>query len=405
MDIIKKIEDELTEETKYYMDEIFLFSLKELLINSKERIELNNERILQSRTIENREYSIYTTLINKNEILFYEKILFPVLNKDMENKNYYNLNENRVCCARIFVNIPYSEINDFIGKTYNGNVKINNKYYSVKFKVSLVNQYFEKIHEIYELFMKNKIGWKTVNMPYIYKFFDISMVNCPKDMPSEGEIEEYSIECGKSQIEKDIIPVWNLKKYTLNSELFVRPIIERINYEYKINISEERKILLESYGKEINYVYKDGENIIFVLDEKIDEMLTIYEFMESRYFESESEYQHGIYNNKNSHILKAEKSKKEIINFLNKINLFSNIFTVEDIFFDGSGYKKVISYECNGYIKSEFEIKNRRKQIFLLLNKKKENIFWEDGVSYLISEINYKIKELEFLPVVKINEG
>ena len=405
MDIIKKIEDELTEEIKDYMDEIFLFSLKELLINSKERIELNNGRILQSRTIENREYSIYTTLINRNEILFYEKILFPVLNKDMENKNHYNLNENRVCCGRIFVNIPYSEINDFIDKTYNGNVKINNKYYSVKFKVSLVNQYFEKIHEIYELFMKNKIGWKTVNMPYIYKFFDISMVNCPEDMPSEGEIEEYTIECGKYQIEKDIILVWNLKKYTLNSELFVRPIIERINYEYKINISEERKILLESYGKEINYVYKDGENIIFVLDEKIDEVLTIYEFMESRYFEAEFEYQYGIYNNKNSHILKAEKSKKEIIDFLNKINLFSNIFTVEDIFFDDSGYKKVISYECNRYIKSEFEIKNRRKQIFLLLNKRKENIFWEDGVSYLISEINYKIKELEFLPVVKINEG
>ena len=409
MDIIKKIENsianELIKDKKDRIDEIFLFSLKELLISSKETIDSNNQRILRSKTIENKEFNIYTTLINKDEILFYEKMLFPVLDEDVINSSYYNTDKNEMYLGRVFINVPYSEISDFVSQIYNGNVKINDKHYNVKFKISLVNKYFEKTYEIYNLFMKNKISWKTINIPYMYKFFDVSVEEYPENMPVEGEVEEYNIELDEYKIEKNIILVWNLKKYLLNSELFIRPIIERINYEYKINISGEKKILLESYEKEISYIYKDEEDIVFVLDEKIDEILTVYEFMESEHFMEKSEYPYGIYNNKNSYALKIEKSKEEIITFLNKINIFKDIFTIEDLSLSISGYEIVNNYGFNGFIKSEFEIKDRRKKIFLVLNKIKESIFWEDSVSYLISEINLKIKELEFLPVIRINEG
>ena len=409
MDIIKKIENsianELIKDKKDRIDEIFLFSLKELLISSKETIDSNNQRILRSKTIENKEFNIYTTLINKDEILFYEKMLFPVLDEDVINSSYYNTDKNEMYLGRVFINVPYSEISDFVSQIYNGNVKINDKHYNVKFKISLVNKYFEKTYEIYNLFMKNKISWKTINIPYMYKFFDVSVEEYPENMPVEGEVEEYNIELDEYKIEKNIILVWNLKKYMLNSELFIRPIIERINYEYKINISGEKKILLESYEKEISYIYKDEEDIVFVLDEKIDEILTVYEFMESEHFMEKSEYPYGIYNNKNSYALKIEKSKEEIITFLNKINIFKDIFTIEDLSLSISGYEIVNNYGFNGFIKSEFEIKDRRKKIFLVLNKIKESIFWEDSVSYLISEINLKIKELEFLPVIRINEG
>lgn len=115
--------------------------------------------------------------------------------------------------------------------------------------------YLEKIKYLYHLFIRNGVPWQTVNAPYLYKMADVAVTGLPRDLRGSEKIRQVTVQFGEYSriIRKELIPVWNIQKLTLEGIGFPTPCEDHSSYEHNIPIHE--------YGSEHAYLAEDSQKI------------------------------------------------------------------------------------------------------------------------------------------------
>lgn len=108
--------------------------------------------------------------------------------------------------------------------------------------------YREKISELYDLFLANRIPWTTLNTAYIDKCFALTLLRLEDEAPEEAEWTGLNVDYGAygSIVAEDILPLWNIQTIQFDGTPFPIPCVDGVNYEHVFPLRE--------FGAEYGYL-------------------------------------------------------------------------------------------------------------------------------------------------------
>ncbi len=136
-----------------------------------------------------------------------------------------------------FLKADYSIVKRLANRvnTFAGTVITKNSPYHVTVEIRQNTSYIEVLQELELIYAKNDREWKTPCAPYVYKMFDVYMVD--SDLPWYEEIEDILIDFEEysQYIVKDYMPVWNLERQEIVTDLRAEKVADSLKYRHIIN--------------------------------------------------------------------------------------------------------------------------------------------------------------------------
>lgn len=219
---------------------------------------------------------IVTNIINRKDYDVTDTYLFPMRKEDLNpceidaTSLVETLKKKQpFYLYPVFLQADYLKVADFNNplRVFKGSVKTQHNEYTASFIVRPNMYYRKKIEELYYIFQLNYLPWQSVCCPYLYKLFDVYMVNIENwdnsEIITEARVnfEEY-----ESSIFYEYIPLWNIQKITVKTSTYPEPCLDKINYEHKIfqkKLIKNAKYLITNTDENItNIRWKNGDLII-----------------------------------------------------------------------------------------------------------------------------------------------
>lgn len=115
-------------------------------------------------------------------------------------------------------------------RVFGGTVKTSYGEYPAHFRVKPCMKYIELLRLLYREFLNNGIAWKTVCAPYLYKMYDVSVMDA--ECPEDEEIEEIVIDFEELApfVRYDIVPMWNIRTVERKTSSYPDFCLDRIHY-------------------------------------------------------------------------------------------------------------------------------------------------------------------------------
>ncbi len=362
-------------------------------------------------------YDVYVTVCNKNDIDPVDEFLYPVFPEDVIDKRI-NMKEivealqknKEIQLFTLFMKCDYKLIKELIksNRKYTGVIVTNRRAYSVKVKLVQNTKYIKQIQSLYDIFQKNSIPWKTLNSPYSNKFFDVVMAECEGWMDENEEINEINIDLEEYEKHKaiDIVPLWNVKRLLLKGEGFPMPAIDKINFEHVISLEKVgigNGYLADAEESLIKYIMRTDKSLIIVSPEEKAtawSILKIAQPVSDIYkksgFELVSNSRKKNFINKFAHmqasIIRTKGEIKRIVNSLEA----SKYFEMEDIEIRNSASARATTYDVNSFIVDDIRVGNDKKVMNLKFRTHLNDSFIVyDMLSFLVSEVQMYFPEYE----------
>lgn len=385
--------------------------LKEIIVGTV--LELSKYQNQINKSVEDRvfneikkkedNHSIYFTINKRENIDPLDEFLFPIFDEDIDI-NYKKLLENEEgILGQVFIKESFQNIEKMLkeDEVFKGEIITNLNTYDISFKLRKSTKYLEEIETLHKIFIVNNIRWKTVNTSYLNKFIDIILLENGLNIEGEEEIENIELFFGEYEnlIEKDIIPLWNLKRETISCSTFPMPTIDKINYEHTISLEKEFDnlgYLINNLDEELAYVKHLENEIIIVCPE---EKATVWDVMKILRPQNKkfSSYPYNIISNSTKdhfinyyslHNFSHIKTKSEIKRLLASFDI-SSLIEVKDIVIDFENKDYKDNYYNMNYFFVDSSIVEDKKPIMLITFKllEDEDYITNDYISFLISNL------------------
>jgi hypothetical protein len=103
-----------------------------------------------------------------------------------------------------------------------------------RFQIRPAARYWAPVEKLCQLFQANQLPWRTVNAPYLTKFFDVILVGDGDTEIPEGELGfEVEAERYQGALRHGLIPIWNVARSQARGDEFPAPVEGALNYEYR----------------------------------------------------------------------------------------------------------------------------------------------------------------------------
>ena len=364
--------------------------------------------ILNSIEYNFKEYNIYTVPVKREDLKIYEGYLYPIstnyLKKaDLLNKDIF-MEEGGLHLEEFFVKENFDKITALNNQTVQGIIATDNGLFGAKFQFRINKEYFERTEELYKITEKNKIFWRTLNIPYIMKFVSVYLVEIDDEDYWDSK-EIISIDYNKNfTYEQNCVLCWNIRQVECEMNEMVKPTEERLIYEYFINTDINRRFLMTvPEGGEVLASYiMSYEQIKFITDKKMNNKMVLWEMLDRLDIELEKYLDYKIYSNEN---IKAERRKlltdteqiKEIIHSLND----TADVKLTGIYTENENRDILSGIRFNSFLEEEFQIKGKRESIYLEF-KYDESYLAGEIIGYIQSELELQYKDFEFLALKQV---
>lgn len=115
-------------------------------------------------------------------------------------------------------------------RVFGGIVKTTYGEYPAHFRVKQCMKYIHMISSLYREFLNNGIPWKTVCAPYLYKLYDVSVIDA--ECPEDEEIEEIVIDFEElaPYVRYRFVPMWNIRTVERKTSSYPDFCLDRIHY-------------------------------------------------------------------------------------------------------------------------------------------------------------------------------
>jgi hypothetical protein len=344
-------------------------------------------------------YNIYAVPVLKHDMVMFDSFLYPLINNP-EEQNLFDReafsDKNELFVEDIFIEEELSKILEFDGGNFSGIIVTDLGLFEAEFQLRVNGKYFKAIENLYMLTERNKISWRTLNIPYITKFMSVYLVKTEDRFFESSEITviDYNLDLN---YKKDYILCWNVKKNMCIPGEMVKPAEERLIYEYTVNTDIFGKYLADlDEGEIFSSHVISNEQLKFITDKKITKNLMLWEITGGLNSELLKYLEYPVYGNE----INREYKKYNLYNTEDIEEIISNFKNTEDIklnkVFSGFSDEKIIKIvDLNGFLKEEFKIKGKQTPVYLDLEYKKTYLS-NEIISYILSELELRYKEFKF---------
>lgn len=383
-----------------------------VLLNVVDYQEKMNEQLEQRvfNEIEDWEskYDIYATVCPLSEVDPIHEYLFPIFPSDLETSGLNSKaiveamnNQQRVPLQTIFLQCDSSEIQQLLkeDRTFHGHLVTNKGPLQIKVKLEQNKKYIQEVEKLYTIFQMNGLPWKTVNNPYIYKFFDCVLIDFPK-MNEDIEIVDINIDLEEYDDKKhyNMIPLWNIEQMELKNTGFPNPAIDKVNFEHLISIEQygsQHAYLVASDEETIRYVKRTENDLTIVSPKDKSGIWNVYKVTNIENT-GEEKFQYPLVSNRrtnqflhryaNKYSMEV-KTKGEIFRLIQSFEASKSIQLVDiKILEDFEGERNTVY--LNSFLKEAISYLSAQKVLLLefTLNEPKSFIS-NDILHFLVSEV------------------
>lgn len=385
--------------------------------------DMNNrleERIFNEMDdVENR-FDIYVTLSSKEDVDPIHECLFPMRPADLESKsiNIKKLleafkNKESAELFTLFLECDSMQIQQLLAKQrlFSGKLVTTNGQVEIKVSLTQNTDYLQEMNKLYPLFQINGLPWKTINHPFVYKFFNINLVDCPP-LDENAEITEIIVDLEEYEDKKrlNMVPLWNIERHEVKNVGFPIPAIDKVNYEHVLSIRKignEHGYLVEADEENVRYVKRSDNELTIVsprdksgvwqlikiakmADEKIGKLH--YELVSNRRIE------HFIHKFANKYTATV-KTKGEITRMINSFEA-ANSFELVDVEIVDAYSGASFTHSVNTFLTEMIGENNHKKTMLLKFKANEERSFIaNDILSFLVSEVQRHFFEYECVGV------
>lgn len=221
--------------------------LQEVLIPlyqySEKKYQQLEQNVLMEAECTKVSYNIVTGIIDRKK---YDVTLeeMKLMNPDDIEEKKVNLTEAMEAIKQkkpyllfsVFIRADYTTIRrlQYENRRFHGIIRTRTGEYKAVFNLKKNEAYLKQVHELYRIFTKNSIGWKTVCAPYLHKIFDVYL--CEAAPTEDEEIEEIVIQFEEFEpfVRYDYVPIWNLQVVQERSSAIPVPCKDQIHYQHQI---------------------------------------------------------------------------------------------------------------------------------------------------------------------------
>ncbi len=353
-------------------------------------------------------HDIYVTLSSRENVDPIHECLFPMLRSDLEDQPIHMdkllepLKDNQPSVLfTLFLECDAMQIQQLLAeqRQFTGIILTSEGQVHIKVMLQKNVTYLQEVEKLHSIFQMNGVPWKTINHPYIHKFFDVLLVECPP-LREETEILEFVIDLEEYEDKKrlNMVPLWNIERIELKNIGFPTPALDKVNYEHVLSIRKtgaQHGYLVDGCEDDIRYI-KRGENELTIVSPHdksgVWQLLKIAKREEEKIGRLEYEL---VSNRRKNHFTHkfankytpAVKTKGEIIRLINSFEVAEKVELVTiDVLETFNG--ESVSYSVNPFFIEELGERSN-KNVMLLTFKAKEhmNFMLNDILSFLVSEV------------------
>lgn len=259
--------------------------------------------------------------------------------------------------------------------------------------------YLEKTAYLYLLFTRNGIPWQTVNAPYLYKLADVVVTGLPEGLTGREKIKKVTVQFGEYSriIQKDVIPVWNIRKLELESIGFPSPCEDHQNFEHNISLRQQgsQHAYLVEDDRNIRSISQNGEKLRIICGIGEARKWSIYQIRSSEE-QKIDRYTFPLMGNGRAESF-AEKyqrrwnqdirTKTELLHFIRGYG-FEEYVSYQDCRIEDCFPGARETYSMNFFIEDEIRDRTAQKKL-LLCFRPGQKLEWlrRDIISFLVSEV------------------
>ncbi|MGE7597399.1 normocyte-binding protein [Lysinibacillus fusiformis] len=235
------------------------------------------ERIFNEMDDIENKYDIYATLLPREDVDPIHDCLFPICPTDVEEKKIYTdkllgsiKKHEPAMLMTIFLACNSDVIQHLLAqpRIFRGSLKTSEG--QVEIQVGLIknNRYVKEIEKLYSIFQINGLPWKTINHPFVHKFLDVIVVDCPP-LHEDVEIEEVTIDLEEYEQYKrlNMVPLWNIQPYVVKNSGFPFPAIDRVNFEHVLSLRKtgnQHGYVIDTEEENVRYVKRSDHELTIV---------------------------------------------------------------------------------------------------------------------------------------------
>lgn len=366
------------------------------------------KRIFDEIEYNQKNYSIYTTIVSKKNYDPIHYFLHPMKDEDVDDYNInYNtlieesLDDKNIKINKVLFQCDYLELVKILNESnrFKGTIKTDTNTYEAEFQITKNNEYHEIIEKMYKIFMQNSIPWRTINAPYISKIVDVNLVEYDKKIREE-KIEEIVVDFKEyaKYVKHEMVPLWNIEGLILKSTGFPVPCEDKINFEHLITLEEESEsgYLLDCINEEIKNVRQTKNALIITAAEEDARAWNVFRIVKKKDSKLDR-YDYDLFSNsKNISFIEKFvnynnnniKTKAELMRIINAFSLNSYLI-FKDVYIEKEASTNIIeTYDMNDFIADEIRDFDSNKRLVLEFESSdKSNFIIRDILSFIISEI------------------
>lgn len=361
---------------------------------------------------EENKYTIYTSVVNREDYDPVNEFLYPMLQDDLQEhviskEEFFEVmgEGEGYKVDTYFFQCDYLILKDLLQTDYfEGEIVTEEKSYKAVFKLQKNNQYPEIVESLYKTFVENSIPWTTINMSYMSKFVDVYVTECKEEVPEEETVKGFHVALGKYDKYKEIrsIPVWNIEHLFLPSRSYPIPAMDHIHFQHEVSLSKEGEghgYLVDVKESLQGYVKRNPDTITIVStrDGMVQwGLLKIVQYKEDILLRGilpiiSNHVEENFTNRLGGNYGRSIRTRAELARQMNRFDVSKRVkmvgFTVEDKADDAQ------SYPMDFFLKDEIREENYKKYLVFQFEAIEMDFITRDTISFLVSQVQQLFPE------------
>lgn len=414
--------------------------LRQIMRESERSYKALEERVYAEIPPMHDKHFIYMTVVEREQYDITNGAWYPVLQDDeitKQDEKEKIETTNGTVVDGVFFRGDGMLVNQIVeAGAFEGTVQTKAGTYPATFTLTPALRYTDRVAYLYELFQQNGLRWNTINCGYLFRFFDVQLLNV-EGLETKEEIIDYTVSFGQfaGELFKNRMPVWNVQKIYYNSQQFVIPIIDAKYYEHKFPA--------EVFGAEHGYLLETNHAILSLRHTEADIVLIASEETFQKWVAYQIIYQPptslGIfkfpvmhnaikenfiarYMERNASVL---QSKEEVIRQVEQYDLMG-LIKLQDVtlmrdavdpfhpaHMSVAGAERASeeneSYlslrHLNWFVQDDWIDRNEQKVLLLHFTSRKQDVLQYELISFLLSQLQRQFSEYRCEAVLHLEAG
>ncbi|MEK4063884.1 MULTISPECIES: normocyte-binding protein [unclassified Paenibacillus] len=378
------------------------------------------ERVFNELEPEEVRHDVYASLCPREELDPLHEFLYPMVPGDSEPQ-FINLAEVAAALSKqeemklctLFLQCDTSQIRSLARskRQFKGEMITSGGRYEITVRLKQSSVYTERIEELYRIFRKNSLPWKTVHIPYAYKFMDCILISCASEWDNQETVKQISIQLEELEPYKhmNLVPIWNIQRMEMKIGGFPVPAADRVNYEHVLPLRRtgtEHGYLVDGEEANIRYIKRSEEEITVVSPlDKSDSwtMLKVTRPMNSgigrmHYPLLSNRRQEGYIGRYVRQAGSPVRSKGGIARLTGAFEVSREV-ELEDVKILPPGQEIPLTYELNSFVSDQVRVQTDKYRMRLLFSAVARDrslagsYLSDDVLSFLVSEVQLVFPE------------